>query len=97
MQTKGSQTSNAIIVQRLRSHDAELLRTVRLAALEESPDAFGETLSGARSADWAARAIDGAAFADRAVFLALAGARPIGMVFVKCASPPEPAFVGECG
>jgi ribosomal protein S18 acetylase RimI-like enzyme len=51
-------------------------------------------LEGARAADWSARAANGADLADRAVFVAVAAARPIGMVFVKCASPPEPAFLG---
>ncbi len=83
-----------MVVRRLRSEDVDLLRTVRLAALEDSPDAFGETLLGANSADWHARAIDGAVLPDRAVFVAVIGIRPAGMVFVKCASPPEPAFLG---
>lgn len=83
-----------VVVRRLRSEDAELLRTIRLAALEESPDAFGETLEGARTADWSARAVDGAKFADRAVFVAVTPVQPVGMVFVKCGSPPEPAFLG---
>ena len=81
-------------IRRLRPEDAELLREVRLAALEESPHAFGETWEGARAADWQARAVDGASYADRAVFLAVNPERPIGMVFVKCGIPPAPAFVG---
>jgi ribosomal protein S18 acetylase RimI-like enzyme len=83
-----------VVVRRLRSEDADLLRTIRLAALAESPDAFGETLEGARNADWPARAVDGASFPDRAVFVAVTAVQPVGMVFVKCASPPEPAFLG---
>jgi ribosomal protein S18 acetylase RimI-like enzyme len=83
-----------VVVRRLRSEDVDLLREVRLAALGESPDSFGETLEGARSADWSARAADGAERPDRAVFIALAGSRPIGMAFVKSALPPEPAFLG---
>src|SRR5688500_20325912 len=86
-----------VVVRRLRSEDADLLRTVRLAALAESPDAFGETLEGARSADWLARAVDGATFPDRAVFVAVTSVRPVGMAFVKCASPPEPALLGGHG
>jgi ribosomal protein S18 acetylase RimI-like enzyme len=94
MVTGRLEVSGGIVVRRLRCEDVDLLRTVRLAALEESPDAFGETLEGARSANWAARAIDGATLPDRAVFVAVTGARAVGMVFVKCASPPEPAFLG---
>ena len=89
-----SEVGGDVVVRRLRSDDTDLLRSVRLAALEESPDAFGETLEGARASDWRARTIAGATFADRAVFIAVSHARPIGMVFVKCASPPEPAFLG---
>jgi ribosomal protein S18 acetylase RimI-like enzyme len=83
-----------VLVRRLRSEDGDLLREVRLAALEDSPDAFGETLDGARASNWRARATDGADRLDRAVFVAIAGARPIGMIFVKCTSPPDPAFLG---
>jgi ribosomal protein S18 acetylase RimI-like enzyme len=88
------EVDGAVVVRRLRPEDTDLLRTIRLAALEESPDAFGETLEGARTADWSARAVDGATFADRAVFVAVTPVQPVGMVFVKCASPPEPAFLG---
>jgi ribosomal protein S18 acetylase RimI-like enzyme len=82
------------VVRRLRSEDVDLLRGVRLAALEDSPDAFGETLEEARSSDWRARAVAGADLPDRAVFVAVSGVRPIGMVFVRCGSPPQPAFLG---
>lgn len=94
MATGYLQVEGDVVVRRLRSDEAELLRDVRLAALADSPDAFGETLDDARSADWRARAVDGAALADRAVFVALSGAIPAGMVFVKCGSPPDPAFLG---
>ena len=94
MVTGEPEVGGDVVVRRLRSEDVDLLRRVRLAALEDSPDAFGETLEGARSANWRARAVDGADFPDRAIFVAVRGARPIGMVFVKCASPPEPAFLG---
>lgn len=83
-----------VIVRRLRADDAELLRDIRLSALADSPDAFGETLHDARSADWHARTINGSVLADRAVFVALAAVLPAGMAFVRCGSPGEPAFLG---
>jgi ribosomal protein S18 acetylase RimI-like enzyme len=83
-----------VVVRRLRSGDVDLFRTVRLAALEDSPDAFGETLEGACVADWHARTIGGATLSDRAVFVAVAHDLPVGMVFVRCAAIPDPAFLG---
>jgi ribosomal protein S18 acetylase RimI-like enzyme len=83
-----------VVVRRLQADDAHLLRAIRLGALEDAPDAFGETLEGARSADWNARAKDGADSFDRAVFVATRGERGIGMVFVKSGSPPGIAFLG---
>jgi ribosomal protein S18 acetylase RimI-like enzyme len=83
-----------VVVRRLRSGDVDFFRTVRLAALEDSPDAFGETLEGARVADWHARTIGGATLSDRAVFLAVAHDLPVGMVFVRCAANSDPAFLG---
>lgn len=94
MLTGDRQLAGDVTVRRLRSDEAELLRDVRLAALADSPDSFGETLRDAQAADWHARAVDGAALADRAVFVAVVSAVPVGMVFVKCGSLPEPAFLG---
>lgn len=82
------------VVRRLRVEDAHLLRAVRLAALQDAPDAFGETLEGARCADWSARAHDGASLLDRAVFVATDGERGVGMAFVKSGAPPSVAFLG---
>jgi len=94
LMTGERETDENIVVRRLRAEDVDLFRDVRLAALEDSPEAFGETFDGARAANWQRRAADGAVLHDRAVFVAIAGHRPIGMVFVRCAMPPEPAFLG---
>jgi ribosomal protein S18 acetylase RimI-like enzyme len=83
-----------VVVRRLLADDVERFRQVRLAALKDSPDAFGETLQDASSTDWQVRTTNGAMLPDRAVFIVLAGALPVGMIFVKCAAPPEPAFLG---
>jgi ribosomal protein S18 acetylase RimI-like enzyme len=83
-----------LTVRRLRETDVELFRAVRLAALRDSPDAFGETLEGAQQSDWQRRTVDGSVFSDRAVYLAVADGMPVGMVFVKCAAPAEHAFLG---
>ena len=83
-----------LLVRRLAPADVEIFRAVRLQALQESPDAFGEALNAGQQSDWAARTASGSAFTDRGVFIALAGHQPIGMVFVRCETPPTPAFLG---
>ena len=94
MDTGQVEVDRSLVVRRLRADDVDVFRKVRLDALEESPDAFGETLQDARTADWQLRTNSGALFADRAVFIAIADSLPVGMVFVKCASHPETAFLG---
>lgn len=84
----------AVSVRRLTPGDTEIFRTVRLAALQDSPDAFGESLAVARESDWSARTASGSSFTDRGVFLALAGQQAVGMVFVRGEAPPSPAFLG---
>ena len=83
-----------VFVRRLAPGDVEIFRAVRLAALEDSPDAFGESLEAAQQSDWNARTANGSAFTDRGVFVALADEQAIGMVFVRCEAPPAPAFLG---
>ena len=83
-----------ILVRRLAPGDIQLFRAVRIAALEDSPDAFGESLDAARQSDWVARTASGAAFSDRGVFVALEDEQAIGMVFVRCETPPAAAFLG---
>lgn len=48
--------SDDVIVRALLPRDVELFRSLRLQALEDSPDAYVETLEGARNCDWDARA-----------------------------------------
>jgi hypothetical protein len=78
--TQELQVGGEVVVRRLRVDDADLFRQVRLAALEDSPDAFGEPLLDASSADWLVRTTRGAVFPDRAVFIAIVGALPVGIV-----------------
>jgi GNAT superfamily N-acetyltransferase len=83
-----------VCVRRLALGDVEIFRAVRLAALQDSPDAFGESLEAARQSDWSARTASGSTFTDRAVFVAVVDEQAIGMVFVRCEEPPAPAFLG---
>ena len=85
---------DAVLVRRLALGDIEIFRAVRLAALQDSPDAFGESLEAARQSDWSSRTAHGSAFTDRGVFVALSEEQAVGMVFVRCGDPPTPAFLG---
>jgi ribosomal protein S18 acetylase RimI-like enzyme len=63
-----------VIVRRVTSRDAALLRTIRLAALADAPSAFGSTLaaeSDRPDSEWEARAAAGATGSLRAMWLAL--------------------------
>ena len=83
-----------IMVRRLAPNDVELFRAVRLAGLQDSPNAFGESFEIAQESDWHARTVSGSTLSDRAVYVALSGDRAVGMVFVKAATAPAPAFLG---
>ena len=83
-----------ISVRRLAPGEVELFQAVRLAALRDSPDAFGETLEVALQSDWHTRTVRGSTLSDRAAYVAVSAEHAIGMVFVNCALPPEPAFLG---
>lgn len=83
-----------VVVRRLRANDTDLFRTVRLAALAEAPDSFGETLEHAHRSHWQERTMSGASLPERAVFVAVASERAVGMVFVNCGTEGEAAFLG---
>lgn len=83
-----------VVVRRLRASETDLFRTVRLAALAEAPDSFGETLEHAHGSNWQERTMSGASLADRAVFVAVASERAVGMVFVNRGKEGEAAFLG---
>jgi len=69
-------------IRRIRTGEAALFRKVRLAALRESPAAFGSTLSDAleRSADeWRKQTDTAAEGPDRAMYVALQNNTPVGV------------------
>ncbi len=71
-------------VRRIQAGEGGLLRTIRLAALQDAPSAFASTYaaeSEMTDADWAARAGGGADGCDRATFVACdAEGQPVGLV-----------------
>lgn len=72
-----------IILRRVRVDDAELLKTVRLAALETDPYAFGTTFEEASrlsAADWADRVAWSASGSGRTMFFACDGDEVIGLM-----------------
>jgi ribosomal protein S18 acetylase RimI-like enzyme len=81
-----------IELRRVEGGEVALFRSVRLAALQDAPNAFGETLEDAVRSDWSARVNPAP---DRVIYIAVADADPVGMVFAKCGTGPrEAAFIG---
>ncbi len=71
-----------IVVRRVRPDEAETLRGVRLAALADSPSAFGSTYAGEMlltTEDWAGRARGASIGSERAMFLAVADEDVVGL------------------
>lgn len=71
-----------VVVRRIDVGEGELLKHVRLAALRDSPSAFGSTYDAEvhrSDAEWARRARLGASGTDRVTFFAIDGARVVGL------------------
>ncbi len=69
-------------VRRIRSDEAEVLRAVRLAALEESPSAFGSSFAAEVTqprVDWARRALLGAQGVDQVTYFAVVEGDVVGL------------------
>lgn len=74
--------NQVVTIRRLRSGEGQLFRRVRLAALAESPAAFGSSYESAlqrTAASWRQQADGTVQGTDRATFLAFAAGRPVGI------------------
>jgi len=72
-------------VRRLAADEWRVYRTLRLAALEESPDAFGSTIAHEREradADWASRLVRAASSARESPLVAEVDNEPCGLTWV---------------
>src|SRR5690349_21739409 len=72
-----------VTVRRIRSDEADVLRMHRLAALKDTPSAFGSTYereSAYTAEEWIVRARSGAEGPDRATFFGIAGSSIVGLV-----------------
>ena len=71
-----------MMIRRLNRGEADLYRSIRLAALKESPDAFCTTYEDALhrpDARWIAQSDEAAEGPDRAIFLAFENAVPVAL------------------
>ena len=89
----GSPVANVVpSIRPFESDEWELYRSLRLAALMDSPNAFGSTLDAAqrqKSAEWSARLASGTASRWDRPLLAESGDRAIGLAWGKL-EPAEP-------
>ena len=72
-----------MIVRRIRPGERETLKRIRLAALKDSPDAYGRTYeeeSAYSDEFWEERTASGASSDERATFFAEIDGEPVGMV-----------------
>jgi ribosomal protein S18 acetylase RimI-like enzyme len=71
-----------VLIRRIRLGEAELFRSIRLAALREAPRAFGSTYDSAlrrTPESWREQADGTACGSDRSTFLAILDESPIGI------------------
>lgn len=71
-----------LLIRRIQLGEAELFRSIRLAALHEAPGAFGSTYASAlrrTPESWREQADSTACGPDRSTFLAFTGELPIGI------------------
>jgi GNAT superfamily N-acetyltransferase len=92
--SSGKGEAGTVRVRRIHSNEAALLRALRLRALAESPEAFGETMAEAEArdeAEYAARARAGSRGDRRAWFVAeLSGGRePVGLALGRRRPPAD--------
>ena len=88
----------SVQIRRLSCADGGLLRTLRLAALEDSPEAFGESLAEAkeRAEEWWGRLTDSLTSpGSHVAFVAERGELAVGLIFGLV--DPENAEVGRVG
>jgi GNAT superfamily N-acetyltransferase len=80
----------SLTIRRIRPTDGGLLRDLRLRSLEDSPEAFGQTVAEARAtraAEWHRRALQSCRGDHRAWLFAERGSRPVGLVHGRRRSP----------
>src|SRR4051794_28276446 len=81
---------SSCVVRRVETSDGELLKRVRLAALRDTPSAFGSTYDAElrlSDADWDQRARAGSDGSQRVTFFAEAGGTIVGVIGAFRAEP----------
>ena len=79
----GATLTRVLTVRRVRPDEGPALRTIRLAALSDSPSAFASTYAAEAAlptAHWSQRAAETGSGHESAIFLAVLGDRPVGVV-----------------
>jgi GNAT superfamily N-acetyltransferase len=84
------QSQDDVTIRRIRPTEGGLLRDLRVRSLEESPEAFGQSVAEARAthvAEWHRRALQSCRGDHRAWLFAERGSRPVGLVHGRRRSP----------